>query len=44
MTLQEAYQKWQEQEQNRKLFTKTREAFRKVWFQLPTNKPCEFYT
>jgi hypothetical protein len=44
MTLQEAYQGWQEQEQNRKLFTKTREAFRKAWFQLPTNKPCEYYT
>ena len=44
MTLQEAYQGWQQLQQNRALFAKTREAFRKSWLQLPTNKPCEFYT
>ena len=44
MTLQEAYQGWQQLQQNRTLFAKTREAFRKSWLQLPTNKPCEFYT
>ena len=44
MTLQEAYQGWQEQQQNKPLFAKTREAFRKAWFALPTNKPCQYYT
>ena len=44
MTLQEAYQGWQEQQQNKPLFAKTREAFRKAWFALPTNKPCPYYT
>ena len=44
MILQEAYQAWQQQVQNRTLFAKTREAFRKAWFQLPTNKPCSYYT
>lgn len=31
-------------EENRELYIKTREAFRKAWFQLPTNKPCSYYT
>lgn len=44
MNLAQAYQGWQQQTQNRKLYTKTREAFRKAWFTLPTNKPCSYYT
>ncbi|MCR5578639.1 MAG: hypothetical protein K6F74_05435 [Prevotella sp.] len=44
MNLQQAYQGWQQQSQNRDLYVKTRDAFRKAWFQLPTNKPCSYYT
>jgi len=44
MNLAQAYQGWQQQAQNRELYTKTREAFRKAWFTLPTNKPCSYYT
>ena len=44
MNLQEAYQGWQQQSQNSKLYAKTREAFRKAWFNLPTNKDCSYYT
>lgn len=29
---------------NRDLYIKTRDAFRKAWFVLPTNKPCSYYT
>ena len=31
-------------QENRELYKKTREAFRKAWFTLPTNKPCSYYT
>ena len=44
MNLQQAYQGWQRQAQNLNLYLKTREAFRKAWFTLPTNKPCSYYT
>ena len=44
MNLGQAYQGWQQMEENRELYIKTREAFRKAWFQLPTNKPCSYYT
>lgn len=44
MNLGQAYQGWQQMEENRELYVKTREAFRKAWFQLPTNKPCSYYT
>ncbi len=47
MTLQEAYQAWQQQleeQGNRSLYVKTRTAFQKTWFALPTNKPCSYYT
>lgn len=47
MTLQEAYQTWQQQleeQGNRSLYVKTRTAFQKTWFALPTNKPCSYYT
>ena len=44
MNLGQAYQGWQQQSQNRKLYTNTKEAFRKAWFTLPTNKPCSYYT
>jgi len=44
MTLQEAYQGWQQDGQNRQLYANTRNAFRKAWFRLPTNQPCRYYT
>ena len=44
MNLRQAYDGWSQQEQNRTLYVKTREAFRKAWFALPTNKPCSWYT
>ena len=31
-------------QENRELYVKTRDAFRKAWFSLPTNKPCSYYT
>lgn len=44
MNLAQAYSGWQQQSQNRELYVKTKEAFRKAWFALPTNKPCSYYT
>lgn len=44
MNLHQAYQGWKEQSENRELYVNTREAFRKAWFTLPTNKPCSYYT
>ena len=44
MNLRQAYDGWSKQEQNRQLYVKTREAFRRAWFTLPTNKPCSWYT
>lgn len=44
MNLGQAYQGWQQMQENRELYKNTREAFRKAWFTLPTNKPCSYYT
>lgn len=44
MNLRQAYDGWSQQEQNRTLYTNTRDAFRRAWFTLPTNKPCSWYT
>ena len=44
MNLRQAYDGWAQQEQNRTLYQKTRDAFRRAWFTLPTNKPCSWYT
>lgn len=44
MNLSQAYQGWQQMQENRELYKNTREAFRKAWFTLPTNKPCSYYT
>lgn len=43
MNLRQAYDGWALQEQNRTLYMKTRDAFRRAWFTLPTNKPCSWY-
>lgn len=44
MNLAQAYQGWQQLSENRELYIKTKEAFRKAWFTLPTNKACSYYT
>lgn len=44
MNLRQAYDGWSQQEQNRQLYVNTRDAFRRAWFTLPTNKPCSWYT
>ena len=44
MNLTQAYNGWQQMSENRELYVKTREAFRKAWFMLPMNKPCSYYT
>lgn len=44
MKLSEAYSQWQRQQACRPLYMRTREAFRKVWFDLPTNKETGYYT
>lgn len=44
MNLKQAYQGWQQQSQNRELYVKTREAFRKAWFTLLTYNDLMEYT
>ena len=44
MNLRQAYDGWSQQSQNKQLYVKTRDAFRRAWFTLPTNKPCSWYT
>jgi len=44
MNLRQAYDGWSKQEQNRQFYVNTRDAFRRAWFALPTNKPCSWYT
>ena len=44
MNLRQAYDGWSQQSQNKQLYVKTRYAFRRAWFTLPTNKPCSWYT
>ncbi len=42
MKLDDAYQGWGQE--NKTLYINTRQKFRKVWWLIPTNKPCEYYT
>lgn len=42
MKLDDAYQRWGQE--NETLYINTRQKFRKVWWLIPTNKPCEYYT
>ena len=37
MNLDKAYKEWQDLSQNRELYVKTREAFRKAWFTTMIN-------
>jgi hypothetical protein len=42
MKLDDADQRWGQE--NETLYINTRQKFRKVWWLIPTNKPCEYYT
>jgi len=44
MKLDDAYNAWGQQSDNRELFQKTKTTFRKMWWLIPTNKPCSYYT
>ena len=44
MRLDEAYQQWGSQSENRELYKNTKDLFRKATWLLPTNKPCSYYT
>lgn len=44
MKLDDAYNAWGGQSENRELAQKTKTLFRKMWWLIPTNKPCNYYT
>jgi len=44
MNLDKAYESWGQMSNNRELYFKTKTLFRKMWWLIPTNKPCSYYT
>ena len=44
MNLDKAYESWGQTSDNRELYFKTKTLFRKMWWLIPTNKPCSYYT
>ena len=44
MNLDKAYESWGQMSDNRELYYKTKTLFRKMWWLIPTNKPCSYYT
>lgn len=44
MKLDDAYNAWGGQSENRELAQKTKTLFRKMWWWIHTNKPCNYYT
>ena len=44
MNLDKAYETWGQMSDNRELYYKTKTLFRKMWWLIPTNKPCSYYT
>ncbi len=44
MNLDKAYESWGQMSDNRELYYKTKTLFRKIWWLIPTNKPCSYYT
>lgn len=44
MNLDKAYETWGQLSDNRELYYKTKTLFRKMWWLIPTNKPCSYYT
>lgn len=44
MKLDDAYNAWGGQSENRELAQKTKKIFHNIWWLIPTNKPCNYYT
>lgn len=44
MNLDKAYMNWRLEPENTQLAVKTEKLFHKVWWLIPTNKPCSYYT
>ena len=44
MKLDDAYNAWGNMSENRELALKTKKIFRNIWWLIPTNKPCNYYT
>lgn len=44
MNLDKAYETWGQLSDNRELYYKTKTLFRKMWWLIPTNKPCSYYS
>ena len=44
MNLDKAYMNWRLEPENTQLAVKTEKLFRKMWWLIPTNQPCSYYT
>lgn len=44
MKLDDAYNAWGDMSENRELAQKTKKIFHNIWWLIPTNKPCNYYT
>ena len=44
MKLDDAYNAWGDMSENRELAQKTKKIFHNIWWLVPTNKPCNYYT
>ena len=44
MKLDDAYNAWGNMSENRELAQKTKKIFHNIWWLVPTNKPCNYYT
>ena len=44
MKLDDAYNAWGGQSENRELAQKTKKIFHNIWWLIPTNQPCNYYT
>lgn len=44
MKLDDAYNAWGNMSENREFAQKTKKIFHNIWWLIPTNKPCNYYT
>lgn len=44
MKLDDAYNAWGNMSENRELAQKTKKIFHNIWWLIPTNQPCNYYT
>lgn len=44
MKLDDAYNAWGDMSENRELAQKTKKIFHNIWWLIPANKPCNYYT